>query len=134
MSGFQAKGNPMSEPLLFTPYKLGDITLANRVVMAPLTRSRFPTFVPKVLCRSTPGEDIDVVVTQYGLTVNPRNGALRDRFKSAGLKLVDMEELLVMAEKATGKPAPLRHGDRIVAEIIHRDGRVLDRIPQLRAS
>lgn len=25
---------------LFTPYKLGDITLSNRVVMAPMTRSR----------------------------------------------------------------------------------------------
>ena len=30
----------MSEPLLFQPYQLGEITLANRVVMAPLTRNR----------------------------------------------------------------------------------------------
>ena len=30
----------MSEPLLFQPYDLGEITLANRVVMAPLTRNR----------------------------------------------------------------------------------------------
>lgn len=30
----------MSEPLLFQPYALGEITLANRVVMAPLTRNR----------------------------------------------------------------------------------------------
>src|SRR5688500_10643234 len=28
------------EPLLFQPLRIGDITVANRVVMAPLTRSR----------------------------------------------------------------------------------------------
>ncbi|MBA4490644.1 alkene reductase [Paracoccus sp. S1E-3] len=30
----------MPNPLLFQPYQLGEITLANRVVMAPLTRNR----------------------------------------------------------------------------------------------
>lgn len=29
-----------AEPALFTPFKLGDLTLKNRVVMAPLTRNR----------------------------------------------------------------------------------------------
>jgi N-ethylmaleimide reductase len=30
----------MTQTTLFTPYRLGDITLANRIVMAPLTRNR----------------------------------------------------------------------------------------------
>ena len=30
----------MEEQILFTPYKLKDITLSNRMVMAPMTRSR----------------------------------------------------------------------------------------------
>lgn len=30
----------MSQPKLFTPIKIGDITLQHRIVMAPLTRSR----------------------------------------------------------------------------------------------
>ncbi|MGR3505276.1 MAG: alkene reductase [Paracoccaceae bacterium] len=30
----------MTQTTLFTPYQLGDITLANRIVMAPLTRNR----------------------------------------------------------------------------------------------
>lgn len=30
----------MSQPKLFTPVKIGDITLQHRVVMAPLTRDR----------------------------------------------------------------------------------------------
>jgi citrate lyase alpha subunit len=36
-----------------------------------------------------------------------------------------------MAEKMVGIPKPLRHGDRVVAEIIHRDGVILDRIHNL---
>ena len=37
----------MSTPSLFTPYSLGDLTLANRIVMAPLTRNRAGAgFVP----------------------------------------------------------------------------------------
>lgn len=37
----------MSDPILFSPFTLGDIPLANRVVMAPLTRNRAgPGFVP----------------------------------------------------------------------------------------
>ncbi|HEX7820572.1 MAG TPA: hypothetical protein VF463_08130 [Sphingobium sp.] len=30
----------MNEQKLFSPYNLGDILLANRIVMAPLTRNR----------------------------------------------------------------------------------------------
>ena len=37
----------MTQDTLFTPYTLGDITLANRIVMAPLTRNRAAAgFVP----------------------------------------------------------------------------------------
>jgi N-ethylmaleimide reductase len=36
----------MSKQLLFSPWKLGGLTLANRVVMAPMTRNRSPGNVP----------------------------------------------------------------------------------------
>lgn len=38
-----------TEPDLFSPYPLGRITLANRIVMAPMTRSRAPGNVPNEL-------------------------------------------------------------------------------------
>ena len=49
----------MSRPTkLFEPYKLGPITLANRVVMAPLTRNRAApgTFVPGSLATEYYGQ------------------------------------------------------------------------------
>ena len=36
-------------PSLFDPLRLGDLTLPNRVVMAPLTRTRSPGHVPNAL-------------------------------------------------------------------------------------
>jgi len=41
------KDHPMTQDTLFTPYTMGDIPLANRIVMAPLTRNRAGAgFVP----------------------------------------------------------------------------------------
>jgi N-ethylmaleimide reductase len=40
---------PTSVSLLFTPFKAGDLQLANRVVMAPLTRNRAPDAIPTPL-------------------------------------------------------------------------------------
>src|ERR1035437_724507 len=39
----------MKEYKLFTPYKVGDVELANRIVMAPLTRSRAIGNIPNDL-------------------------------------------------------------------------------------
>ncbi len=39
----------MSDPVLYSPFKLGRITLANRIVMAPMTRNRSPGGAPGAL-------------------------------------------------------------------------------------
>ena len=44
-------------------------------------------------CISTPGEDIDVLVTQGGIAVNPKNTELRQRLADAGLPVIDIREL-----------------------------------------
>ena len=36
---------------LFDPFRLGDLTLPNRIVMAPLTRNRAPGQLPNALMR-----------------------------------------------------------------------------------
>lgn len=100
------------------------------VVVMPTNRGRFPSIVRKVENVTTPGKDIDVVVTQYGIAVNPLRPELIERFKDAKLPLKEMGELLQITESITGVPKPVRYGDRVVAEIIHRDGTVIDRVYQ----
>ena len=81
-------------------------------------------------CISTPGQDVDVLVTQAGVAVNPKNAELRERLWEARLPVVDIQELKERAERITGTPAPLPVSDRVVAKVISRDGELLDTIRQ----
>ena len=98
------------------------------MIIAPMFRARLPIVTDRVTCISTPGRDIDVLVTQGGIAVNPKNKELRDRLAAAGLPVLDIQELKEKAERITGKPATLPKGDRAVANVIYRDGTHLDTI------
>lgn len=98
------------------------------MIIAPLFRARLPIVTDRVDCISTPGRDIDVLVTQRGVAVNPKNGELAQRLKDAGLPVVDIFELKEIAERITGKPENTRRAGRTVANVIYRDGNLLDTI------
>ena len=53
---------------------------------------------------------------------------IAQRLKDAGLPVVDIHQLKEKAEALTGKPARVQRGDKVVAEVISRDGEILDRI------
>ena len=98
------------------------------MVIAPLFRARQPIITERVSCVSTPGRDIDVLVTQYGIAVNPKNEELRDRLIRAHMPVVSIEELKAKAESLCGVPKALEHGERVVAKVIGRSGEVQDLI------
>lgn len=98
------------------------------MIIAPLFRARLPIVTDHVSCVSTPGRDIDVLVTQRGVAVNPKNRELKLRLKDAGLPVVDIHELKEIAERITGKPEPHPAGGRPVARVIYRDGTQIDTI------
>jgi len=98
------------------------------MIIAPMFRARLPIVTDRVNCISTPGRDIDVLVTQGGIAVNPKNVELRERLVEAGLPIVDIHELKEKAERITGVPQHPAKGDRVVANVIYRDGTLLDSI------
>ena len=101
------------------------------MIIAPLFRARLPIITGRVRCISTPGRDVDVVVTQRGVAVNPATPDLALRLKDAGLPIVDIHELKQIAERITGVPAVPPEGGRVVARVLSRDGEPLDVIRQL---
>ena len=101
------------------------------MIIAPLFRARLPLVTDRVNCISTPGKDIDVVVTQSGIAVNPKNAELKQRLVDAGLNIVDIQELKDKAERITGKPQPLPEGGRVVAQVFGREGNLQDTIRQV---
>ena len=96
------------------------------MIIAPMFRARLPIVTDKVTCISTPGKDIDVLVTQGGIAVNPRRQDLQEKLRAAGLPLVEIGELKEKTERITGAPAPCTKGDRVVAEVIGRNGDLQD--------
>ncbi len=98
------------------------------MIIAPMFRARLPIVTDRVTCVSTPGKDIDVLVTQGGIAVNPKNVELIERLKTAGLPIIDINVLKEKAEQITGKPEKLPKGNKVVAEVISREGHILDKI------
>lgn len=98
------------------------------MIIAPMFRARLPIVTDSVNCISTPGETVDVLVTQGGIAVNPSREDLKERLISAGLPIIDIRELKEKTERITGTPKKLEKGDRVVAEVIGREGNLLDRI------
>ena len=98
------------------------------MIIAPLFRARLPIVTDHVSCISTPGRDIDVLVTQRGVAVNPKNRELAQRLKDGGVPVVDIHELKDIAERITGRPQKSARSGRTVANVIYRDGSIIDTI------
>ena len=96
------------------------------IIVCPLLRGRIPCVVDKVTTLITPGATVDVVVTEYGIAVNPRRPEVAERLRAAGLKIVDLNDLKERAEKIIGQPAELPFGEKVVGVVMYRDNTVLD--------
>lgn len=101
------------------------------IIVANLLRGRLPTVVEDVLTVTTPGETVDVLVTERGVAVNPARTDLVAAFAAAGLATVDIQELRALAEKIAGKSEPLKLGEKTVAIVEYRDGTVIDTVKQV---
>ncbi|RJT47514.1 citrate lyase subunit alpha [Rahnella woolbedingensis] len=102
------------------------------IVVAPLLRSRIPTVVRRVTTRVTPGESIDVLVTDHGIAVNPARPEIRQRLEDAAMKVMDIEALYQRAISLSGEPKPIEFTDRVVGVIRYRDGSVIDVVHQVK--
>ena len=98
------------------------------MIIAPLSRARLPIVTDKVQCISTPGKTVDVLVTQRGVAVNPNQTELRKALEAAKLPVCDMEELKARAEAICGTPKAVRHGNKVVGNVIYRDGTIIDQL------
>ena len=95
------------------------------MILMPTMRGRIPTIRREVTTVTTPGETVDVLVTERGVAVNPRREDLIEDLKGK-VPLVDIEELYKRVTRFCKEPKPPKLGDEIVAIIEYRDGTVID--------
>ncbi|WP_301099611.1 citrate lyase subunit alpha [Otariodibacter sp.] len=96
------------------------------IIVAPLVRGRIPTVVENVITCVTPGENIDILVTDHGIAVNPKRPDLIKSLSESGIQLSTIEELCELAYSITGKPKEIAFSDTPVALVRYRDGSIID--------
>lgn len=101
------------------------------VVVAPSVRKKIPIVIEAVHTVTTPGETVDCLVTEQGISVNPRRRDLLEDLRSAGLPLIEINDLRAEVEKITGRPELPKRSEKIVAVVEYRDGSVIDVIRAL---
>ncbi|MDR1965305.1 MAG: citrate lyase subunit alpha [Synergistaceae bacterium] len=105
------------------------------IIAQPLMRGRIPCVVDRVHTVTTPGEVVDALVTEFGVTINPQRKDLADACAefaaSRDIPLVPIDELAERARRMSGPMEPIRVSDRVVAVVEWRDGTVIDVIRQL---
>ena len=102
------------------------------IVLVPIMQGRMPTICSEVTTVTTPGEDVDVVVTDYGIAINPKRPDLIEAVKDKGLPLKTIEELRDIAYSITGEPEKVQFGERVVGIVEARDGSIIDVVRQIK--
>lgn len=102
------------------------------IIVTPLVRGRMPTICERVVTVTTPGDSVDVVVTDYGVAVNPKRQDIQQSLHAAGIETLTIHELCKIAYDIVGAPDPVEFEDKIVAIIEARDGTVMDVVKQIK--
>lgn len=103
------------------------------IICAPLTRGRIPSIVKSVDTAVTPGSSIDVLVTDYGVAVNPNRKDLQEQLSDIpGINLYTIDELAEKAQKIVGQEEPLNYTDKTVGLVEYRDGSIIDSIKEVK--
>lgn len=96
------------------------------IIVAPSIRGRLPIIKDELTTVTTPGETVDVIVTERGIAVNERHVELKNELLRRKAPVKEIRELQREILQITGKPRPLEFEDEVVALIEYRDGSIID--------
>ena len=96
------------------------------IIISPLIKSRIPIIKEKVTTVTTPGENIDILITERGIAINPRRKDLIKKLSSSKIKIYDIKDLLEKTHDITGVPAKVKTDKKIIGYVEYRDGTIID--------
>ncbi len=102
------------------------------ILAIPSFRDRIPVIVDEVTTLCGPGELIDVIITERGISINPLRKDLLKAVKNSNLPIKSIKEIRDEVYELCGVPQkPNLNKDKIVAIVKWVDGTVLDSIFQV---
>ena len=90
------------------------------------------TVCDEVVTVTTPGDCVDVLVTDYGTAVNPLRQDIIDWLDDGGIQHISIESLRDKAYSIVGVPDNLQWEEKVVAVIEARDGTILDVVKKIK--
>jgi len=102
------------------------------LITIPSMRNGVPSIRERVQTIVTPGETVDVIVTERGISVNPKREDLMARLKDSGIPIKDIHKLKEDIESITGIPDEVPFEDEIVGVVEYRDGTIIDSIRKIK--
>jgi citrate lyase subunit alpha / citrate CoA-transferase len=96
------------------------------IIISPLIKSRIPIIKEEVMTVTTPGCDVDILITERGIAINPKRIDLLERLKNSPFEIRDIHELLENSHKITGVPRKIGTDDQIIGYVEYRDGTIID--------
>ena len=102
------------------------------IIVVPSIRGRLPMIRDAVTTITTPGETVDVIVTERGIAVNDRHPGLKAELLKMRLPVKDIHQLRDEVYSVVGEPAHLEFLDKVVALIEYRDGSIIDVVRQIK--
>jgi citrate lyase subunit alpha / citrate CoA-transferase len=104
----------------------------NVILPLPLVRHGIPVIRDEVTTIVGPGELIDVIITSFGIAINPKREDLLEKMKDSKLPIKTIHELKEEAERICGKPEKPKFTDKIVAAVKWVDGTVIDVVREVK--
>lgn len=101
------------------------------IIVSQLVNSRISVVKDRVTTITTPGETVDVLVTERGIAINPLRKDLLEIFKDSSLPIKTIDELRAIAKGMTGQEESIRFDDKTVALVQYRDGRIIDEVKKI---
>ncbi|MGL4985894.1 MAG: citrate lyase subunit alpha [Treponemataceae bacterium] len=101
------------------------------MMVIPAIRKRLPIVCKKVAHVVTPGDTVDILVTDMGISVNPLRKDILEKLIKANIKIIDINDLYEKIIKLTGVPEKFKTTEKIIGVIEYRDGSILDVIYQV---
>lgn len=95
------------------------------IITTQIMKSRMPIIKDRVTAITTPGDSVDILVTERGIAVNPNRTDLINCL-SGKIKLYSIKELQDICYTITGKPMNIEKGNQTIGIIEYRDGSIID--------